>query len=49
LQSLAFFLIALIPTKKNEAMNQGMALMGTLDAAKKTYSQDGILGGVTGL
>jgi hypothetical protein len=35
--------------RKNEAMNQGMALMGTLDAAKKAYSQDGILGGVTGL
>jgi hypothetical protein len=49
LQSLAFFLIALILTKKNEAMNQGMALMGTLDAAKKAYSQGGVLGGVTGL
>jgi hypothetical protein len=30
-------------------MNQGMALMGTLEAAKKQYSQDGLAGGITGL
>jgi hypothetical protein len=44
----AIALINLIPTRKNEAMNQGMALMGTLESAKKQYADSGIAGGITG-
>jgi hypothetical protein len=30
-------------------MNQGMALMGTLESAKKQYADDSLAGGITGL